>query len=221
MSVFWAVFKRDYTLAFRQNTELLQPVLFCLLVVTLFPLGIGPSPQTLQKVGPGIIWVAALLSSLLALEKLFKQDFQDGSLEQLVLTPYPLPLLALAKVLVHWLASALPLILLSPLLAMFLNLTADMYWALLFTLILGTPLMSLIGAIAVALTAGLNKGGTLLGLLLLPVYIPLLIFATSAVQSASLNLPYVGQLAFIGAMLLLALALAPFAVAHAIKVSQN
>jgi len=110
MSVFWAVFKRDYTLAFRQNTELLQPVLFCLLVVTLFPLGIGPSPQTLQKVGPGIIWVAALLSSLLALEKLFKQDFQDGSLEQLVLTPYPLPLLALAKVLVHWLASALPLI---------------------------------------------------------------------------------------------------------------
>jgi len=221
MSVFWAVFKRDYTLAFRQNTELLQPVLFCLLVVTLFPLGIGPSPQTLQKVGPGIIWVAALLSSLLALEKLFKQDFQDGSLEQLVLTPYPLPLLALAKVLVHWLASALPLILLSPLLAMFLNLTADMYWALLFTLILGTPLMSLIGAIAVALTAGLNKGGTLLGLLLLPVYIPLLIFATSAVQSASLNLPYVGQLAVIGAMLLLALALAPFAVAHAIKVSQN
>ena len=196
-------------------------MLFCLLVVTLFPLGIGPSPQTLQKVGPGIIWVAALLSSLLALEKLFKQDFQDGSLEQLVLTPYPLPLLALAKVLVHWLASALPLILLSPLLAMFLNLTADMYWALLFTLILGTPLMSLIGAIAVALTAGLNKGGTLLGLLLLPVYIPLLIFATSAVQSASLNLPYIGQLAFIGAMLLLALALAPFAVAHAIKVSQN
>lgn len=221
MSVFWAVFKRDYTLAFRQNTELLQPVLFCLLVVTLFPLGIGPSPQTLQKVGPGIIWVAALLSSLLALEKLFKQDFQDGSLEQLVLTPYPLPLLALAKVLVHWLASALPLILLSPLLAMFLNLTADMYWALLFTLILGTPLMSLIGAIAVALTAGLNKGGTLLGLLLLPVYIPLLIFASSAVQSASLNLPYIGQLAFIGAILLLALALAPFAVAHAIKVSQN
>lgn len=221
MSVFWAIFKRDWTLAFRQNAELLQPVLFCLLVVTLFPLGIGPSPQTLQKVGPGIIWVAALLSSLLALEKLFKQDFQDGSLEQLVLTPYPLPLLALAKVLVHWLASALPLILLSPLLAMFLNLTVNMYWALLFTLILGTPLMSLIGAIAVALTAGLNKGGMLLGLLLLPVYIPLLIFATSAVQSASLNLPYVGQLAIIGAMLLVAIALAPFAVAHAIKVSQN
>ena len=221
MSVFWAIFKRDWTLAFRQNAELLQPVLFCLLVVTLFPLGIGPSPQTLQKVGPGIVWVAALLSSLLALEKLFKQDFQDGSLEQLILTPYPLPLTAIAKVLVHWLASALPLILLSPLLAMFLNLTLDMYWALLLTLILGTPLMSLIGAIAVALTAGLNKGGTLLGLLLLPVYIPLLIFATSAVQSASLNLPYIGQLAIIGAMLLFALALAPFAVAHAIKVSQN
>ncbi|UAA38136.1 heme exporter protein CcmB [Paraneptunicella aestuarii] len=221
MQVFWAMFKRDWVLAFRQNAEFLQPVLFCLLVVTMFPLGIGPSPQTLQKVGPGIIWVAALLASLLALEKLFKQDFLDGSLEQLILTPYPLPLLALAKITVHWVVSALPLLLLSPILALFLNLTWDMYWALLFTLLLGTPLMSLIGAIAVALTAGLNKGGTLLGLLLLPVYIPLLIFATATVESASLNLPYLAQLAIIAAMLLLALALAPFAVAHAIKVSQN
>ena len=221
MQVFWAVFKRDWVLAFRQNAEFLQPVLFCLLVVTMFPLGIGPSPQTLQKVGPGIIWVAAVLASLLALEKLFKQDFLDGSLEQLVLTPKSLPLLALAKVLVHWVVSSLPLLLLSPLLALFLNLTWNMYWALLFTLVLGTPLMSLVGAIAVALTSGLNKGGTLLGLLLLPVYIPLLIFATSAVESASLNLPYSAQLAIIGAMLMLALALAPFAVAYAIKVSQN
>lgn len=221
MQVFWAMFKRDWVLAFRQNAEFLQPVLFCLLVVTMFPLGIGPSPQTLQKVGPGIIWVAALLASLLALEKLFKQDFLDGSLEQLILTPYPLPLLALAKITVHWVVSALPLLLLSPILALFLNLTWDMYWALLFTLLLGTPLMSLVGAIAVALTAGLNKGGTLLGLLLLPVYIPLLIFATATVESASLNLPYLAQLAIIAAMLLLALALAPFAVAHAIKVSQN
>ncbi|MCY7294404.1 heme exporter protein CcmB [Alteromonas sp. a30] len=221
MSVFWSVFKRDWLLAFRQNAEFLQPVLFCLLVVTMFPLGIGPSPQTLQKVGPGIIWVAALLSSLLALEKLFKQDFLDGSLEQLVLTPASLPMLAIAKVLVHWLVSSLPLLLLSPLLALFLNLTWDMYWALLLTLLIGTPLMSLIGAIAVALTAGLNKGGTLLGLLLLPVYIPLLIFATSAVESASLNIPFVGQLAIIGAMLLFAIALTPFAVAYAIKVSQN
>lgn len=221
MQVFWAVFKRDWVLAFRQNAEFLQPVLFCLLVVTMFPLGIGPSPQILQKVGPGIIWVAALLASLLALEKLFKQDFLDGSLEQLVLTPNSLPLMSLAKVLVHWVVSAMPLLLLSPLLALFLNLTWNMYWALLYTLMLGTPLMSLVGAIAVALTSGLNKGGTLLGLLLLPVYIPLLIFATSAVESASMNLPYTGQLAIIGAMLMLALALAPFAVAYAIKVSQN
>lgn len=221
MRVFWAVFKRDWVLAFRQNAEFLQPVLFCLLVVTMFPLGIGPSPVTLQKVGPGIIWVAALLASLLALEKLFKQDFVDGSLEQLVLTPHSLPFLALAKVLVHWVVSAVPLLLLSPLLALFLNLTWDMYWALLFTLLLGTPMMSLVGAIAVALTAGLNKGGILLGLLLLPVYIPLLIFATSAVESASMSLPYSGQLAIIAAMLMLSLGLAPFAVAFAIKVSQN
>lgn len=221
MKVFFSIFRRDWLLAFRQSAEFLQPVLFCLLVVTMFPLGIGPSPVTLQKVGPGIIWVAALLSSLLALEKLFKQDFLDGSLEQLTLTPGSLPFMALAKVLVHWLVSTLPLLVLSPVLALFLNLTWDMYWALLFTLLLGTPLMSLVGAIAVALTSGLNKGGTLLGLLLLPVYIPLLIFATSAVESASMGIPFTGQLAIIGAMLLFAIALTPYAVAYAIKVSQN
>lgn len=221
MNGFKAVFLRDWVLAFRQSAEFLQPVLFCLLVVILFPLGIGSSPATLQKVGPGIIWVAALLSSLLALEKLFKQDFLDGSLEQLLLSPSPLPVLMLAKICVHWVASTLPLLFASPLLALFLNLTWDMYWALLFSLVLGTPLMSLIGAIAVALTSGLNKGGTLLGLLLLPVYIPLLIFATAAVESASMNLPYLGHLAIIAAMLFLALGAAPFAVAHAIRVSQN
>jgi heme exporter protein B len=199
----------------------MQPVLFFVLVISLFPLGVGPEPKTLQLIGPGVIWVAAILSSLLGLERLFRDDFQDGSLEQLMLSGVSLPAAALVKVLAHWLTSILPLIILSPLLALFLHLSEPMYWALLKTLLLGTPLLSLIGAIAVALTVGLNRGGVLLALLLLPVFIPLLIFATSAVESAAMQLQYNAQLAIIGAMFLLSLALAPFAIAYALKVSQT
>jgi heme exporter protein B len=199
----------------------MQPMMFFLLVISLFPLGIGPSPDTLQKVGPGVIWVAAILASLLGMERLFRDDYQDGSLEQLILSSTPLPLVALVKVFSHWLSSILPLLVLSPLLALFLNLSLEMYWALLQTLLLGTPLLSLVGAIAVGLTVGLNRGGVLLALLLLPMFIPLLIFATSAVEAASMQLQYHAQLAIIGAMLLFSLALAPFAIAYALRVSQN
>ena len=216
-----AVFERDLALAYRQRSELMQPMMFFILVISLFPLGIGPNPGTLQKVGPGVIWVAAILSSLLGMERLFKDDYNDGSLEQIMLSATPLPLVVLVKVLAHWLTSIVPLLLLSPLLALFLNLTEPMYWALLSTLLLGTPLLSLVGAIAVGLTLGLNRGGVLLALLLLPVFIPLLIFATAAVEAASLQLPYSAQLAIIGAMLLISLALAPFAIAYALRVSQN
>ena len=195
--------------------------MFLLMVVTLFPLGVSPSPDTLQRIGPGVIWIAAILSSLLGLERLFRDDFNDGSLEQYTLSGVPLSAIAAVKVLVHWLVSFVPLLILSPLLALFLNLTLPMYIALLLTLLVGTPLLSLIGAIAVALTIGLQRGGVLLALLLIPVFIPLLIFATSAVDSAALQLPYYPQLAIIGAMLLLALALAPFAIAYSLKVSQN
>jgi heme exporter protein B len=216
-----AVFERDLALAYRQRSELMQPMMFFILVISLFPLGIGPNPETLQKVGPGVIWVAAILSSLLGMERLFKDDYNDGSLEQIMLSATPLPLVVLVKVLAHWLTSIVPLLLLSPLLALLLNLTEPMYWALLSTLLLGTPLLSLVGAIAVGLTLGLNRGGVLLALLLLPVFIPLLIFATAAVEAASLQLPYSAQLAIIGAMLLISLALAPFAIAYALRVSQN
>lgn len=216
-----AIFKRDLALAYRQRSELMQPMMFFILVISLFPLGIGPNPDTLQKVGPGVIWVAAILSSLLGMERMFKDDYNDGSLEQIMLSATPLPLVVLVKVLAHWLTSIVPLLLLSPLLALFLNLTEPMYWALLSTLLLGTPLLSLVGAIAVGLTLGLNRGGVLLALLLLPVFIPLLIFATAAVEAASLQLPYSAQLAIIGAMLLISLALAPFAIAYALRVSQN
>jgi len=216
-----AIFKRDMTLAFRQRAELLQPMMFFVLVISLFPLGVGPGPETLQKIGPGVIWVAAILSSLLGMERLFRDDYQDGSLEQLMLSGAPMPMVALVKVLVHWLASIVPLIVLSPLLALFLNLTIEMYWALLLSLLVGTPLLSLVGAIAVGLTVSLQKGGVLLALLLLPVFVPLLIFATGAVEAAALQLSYSAHLGLIGAMLLLAFALAPAAIAYALRVSQN
>ena len=221
MRLIHGVFKRDLAIAFRQLGELAQPMMFLLIVITLFPLGVGPGPETLQRIGPGVIWIAAILSSLMGMERLFRDDFADGSLEQLVLSGMPLWAVVSMKVLCHWLVSFVPLLLLSPLLAMFLNLTVDMYWALVLTLLLGTPLLSLIGAIAVGLTVGLQKGGLLLALLLLPVFIPLLIFATSAVDSAALQLPYSAQLAIMGAMLLMAMALSPFAIAYAIRVSQN
>ncbi|WP_343858700.1 heme exporter protein CcmB [Aliiglaciecola litoralis] len=221
MSVLMAIFKRDMALAFRQRAELLQPMMFFVLVISLFPLGVGPGPDTLQKIGPGVIWVAAILSSLLGMERLFRDDYQDGSLEQLMLSGAPMALVSVVKVCVHWIASILPLIVLSPLLALFLNLTVEMYWALLATLLIGTPLLSLVGAVAVGLTVGLQKGGVLLALLLLPVFVPLLIFATAAVDAAAMQLPYSAHLGLIGAMLLLALALAPLAIAYALRVSQS
>ncbi|MDC8832662.1 heme exporter protein CcmB [Alteromonas gilva] len=215
------IFKRDMALAFRQRSELAQPLMFLTMVITLFPLGIGPGPATLQKIGPGVIWIAAILSSLLAMERLFRDDFWDGSLEQYMLSGQPMWAVSAVKVAAHWLVSFIPLVVLSPLLALFLNLTVDMYVALMLSLLLGTPLLSLVGAIAVGLTVGLQRGGVLLALLLIPVFIPLLIFATSAVDSAALQLPYRAQLAMIGAMLLVATATAPFAIAYALKVSQN
>jgi len=215
------IFQRDLHIAFQQKAELVQPLMFLLMVVTLFPLGVSPSPETLQRIGPGVIWIAGILSSLMGMERLFRDDFLDGSLEQYSLSGVPLAAIAAVKVLVHWLVSFVPLLVLSPLLAMFLNLSLDMFVALLLTLLLGTPLLSLMGAIAVGLTVGLARGGLLLALLLIPVFIPLLIFATSAVDSAALQLPYHSQLAIIGAMLLLALASAPFAIAYSLKVSQN
>lgn len=221
ISILFSVFKRDISLAYRQRAELLQPLLFFILVISLFPLGVGPEPATLRKIGPGVIWVAAILSSLLGMERLFREDYLDGSLEQTMLSGVSMSLVALVKVFTHWIVNVVPLLLLSPLFSLFLNLSDEMYWALISTLVIGTPILSLVGAIAVGLTVGLQKGGVLLALLLLPIFVPLLIFATSAVDAAYMQLPYNAHLAIIGAMLLLALALAPFAIAYALKVSQN
>ncbi|MBT0585076.1 heme exporter protein CcmB [Alteromonas oceanisediminis] len=219
MSPYAALLKREMTLAFRQKSELIQPLVFFVLVITLFPLGVGPSPDILQRIGPGVIWVAAILSSLLGMERLFRDDFQHGWLEQLALSDASMTGLLMLKVLSHWLVSFVPLVIISPLLALLLNLTEPMYWALMATLALGTPLVSLVGAIAVGLTVGLNRGGVLLALLLIPLFIPLLIFATSAIESAAMQLPYGPQIAIIAALLLTTLALSPFAINYAVKVS--
>jgi heme exporter protein B len=218
---FTAVLMRDIKIAIRHSGDIFNPLLFFILIVTLFPLGIGPEPKVLTRIAPGIIWVAALLASMLSLERLFKADYSDGSLEQMLLSPQPLPLLVLAKVLAHWLLTGVPLILVSPLLAVLLQLESNSYVALIATLSLGTPVLSLMGAIGVALTVGLRKGGVLLSLLILPLYIPVLIFATSAMDAAGMNLPYDGHLAIIGSMLVAALVLAPIAIGASLRVSTN
>ena len=220
-AAFFLIIKRDLTIAFRHRDDIINPLLFFVIVVTLFPLGIGPESDTLARIAPGIIWVAALLSTLLSLDRLFKADHSDGSLEQMLLSPHPVFILVLGKIIAHWLLTGLPLILVAPLLAVLLHLNENSYGALMLTLLLGTPVLSLLGAIGVALTVGIKKGGVLLSLLVLPLYIPVLIFATSAIDSAAMNLPYSGQLAIIAALFFGSLTLAPFAVSAALKVSTN
>jgi heme exporter protein B len=218
---FMLILKRDLTIAFRHRDDIINPLLFFIIVVSLFPLGIGPEANILSRIAPGIIWVAALLSTLLSLDRLFKSDHSDGSLEQMLLSPHPVFILVLAKIFAHWLLTGLPLIFIAPLLGVLLHLHSDSYGALMLTLLLGTPVLSLLGAIGVALTVGIKKGGVLLSLLILPLYIPVLIFSTSAIDTAAMNLPYGGQLAIIAALFCGSLTLAPFAVSAAIKVSTN
>jgi heme exporter protein B len=167
-AVFSLVLKRDLTIAMRHKDDIINPLLFFVIVITLFPLGIGPEAQTLSRIAPGIIWVAALLSTLLSLDRLFKSDHDDGSLEQMLLSPQPVFILVLAKIVAHWLITGLPLIIIAPLLAVLLHLNEQSYGALILTLLLGTPVLSLLGAIGVALTVGIKKGGVLLSLLVLP-----------------------------------------------------
>lgn len=210
---------RELKIAFRHRAEVINPLWFFLIIVTLFPLGIGPESTLLARIAPGIVWVAALLASLLGLERMFRDDYLDGSLEQLLLLPTPLPMVVLAKVFAHWLTSGLPLIILSPLASLFLSLNFTGWWGLVLTLLLGTLSFSFLGAIGVALTVGLRRGGVLLSLLVLPLAIPILIFASSAVDAASQDLAISGYLAILAAMLVVSVVLAPFAIAAALRVS--
>ncbi|MCG7537185.1 heme exporter protein CcmB [Pseudoalteromonas sp. OOF1S-7] len=217
--LFVAVYRKDVTLAFRQRAEIVNPLLFFLIVISLFPLAIGPEPALLGRMAAGIIWVAALLSTMLGLDKLFRDDYADGSLEQMIASPYPVSLSVLAKVAAHWTITGLPMVLMAPLFALLMNLDSQALGATILTLLIGTPLLSFIGAIGAALTVGLQKGGILMSLLVLPLYIPVLIFATSAIDTASMSVAYGGQLAILGAMLAVAIVTAPIAISSALRVS--
>lgn len=217
--VMGALIRRDVLIALRRRAEMANPLLFFLMVCTLFPLGIGPEPARLAALAPGVIWVVALLACLLASDGLFRTDFDDGSLEQMLLSPASTYLLALAKSISHWLVTGLPLVLMSPLLAVLLQLSPQAIPTLCISLLLGTAILSLIGAIGAALTVGLRRGGLLISLIVLPLYIPVLIFGASAVQAAADNFSYSGQLAVLGALLALALPLTPLAVAAGLRIS--
>ena len=217
--VFLSLIKRDLRLAFRHKSEIFNPLFFFVIVVTLFPLGISPEKQTLAEIGPGIIWVAALLSSMLSLESLFRSDFDDGTLELMLLSEAPLSIIVLAKILVHWLVTGFPIIIISPLLGTVMFLSNDAIITLMITLLLGTPILSLIGAIGMGLVVALKRGGMLLSLLVLPLYIPVLIFSSNAVGSSMAGLSISGQLYFLAAFMVFCLTLAPIATSAALRVS--
>lgn len=218
---FFAIIRRDLLLALRRRSEIANPLLFFVLVITLFPLGLGARPQLIQAIAPGVIWVSALLAAMLSLDSLFRSDFDDGSLEQILLSPHPASVLILAKVCAHWLVTGLPLLLIAPLLAVFLGLPSAVLGVLMQTLLLGTPVLSLVGAIGVALTVGLRRGGMILSLLVLPLYVPVLIFASNAVTMASSGLAVSAQINILSALLVLALVLTPWPTAAALKMSMS
>ncbi len=216
---FLALLKRDLLIAFRNRSEALNPLMFFVLVTLLFPLGIGPSSNLLQTIAPGVLWVSALLAALLSLDNLFRADYEDGTLEQLILSAQPLSIMIIARVFAHWVMSAIPLLVLAPVLAISLNLSTNAMGTLIVTLLIGTPVFSFIGAIGAALTVGLKRSGMLLALLVIPLYIPVLIFGAGAVDTASAGLPVLGQIYILAALLVLSLTLAPIAIAAALKVS--
>jgi heme exporter protein B len=219
MNFFFAALQRDLRIAFRHRSDIVNPLAFFLMVGVLFPLGVNPEAKFLAQVAPGVIWVAALLASLLSMDSLFRSDFDDGSLEQMLISSQPLELLVLAKVFSHWLVSGFCIALMSPLLAVLLFLPSQGLFSLISSLVLGTPALSLIGAIGAGLTVGLRKGGILLSLLILPLYIPVLIFGASAVQAASIGMPVSAHLALLAAILVISLLFSPFAIVSALKIS--
>ncbi|WP_448216528.1 heme exporter protein CcmB [Endozoicomonas sp. 2B-B] len=215
---FLGLVKRDLVLAFRTPGQTLNPVAFYLMVASLFPLGIAPEKELLSQLAGGIVWIGALLAVLLSLDSLFRSDQEDGSLDQLLLSPHPLPLLVLAKISAHWLTTGVALIVMAPLLALMLHLPAQAFPALILSLLVGTPLMSLAGGIGAALTVRVQRGGILLTLLSLPLYIPVLIFGTGAVQTAVEGMSYSGHLLWMAALLMFGLCLAPLAIAASLRI---
>ncbi len=219
LSMFRWIVLRDLTLAWKSRVDVLSTLFFFLIVVSLFPLGIGPETNLLRLIAPGVVWVAALLASMLSLGRLFANDYQDGSLEQLLLTPQPLYLVVLGKVLALWLVSGVPLALLSPVLGIQFGLSRNTLFVLAVSLLLGTPVLALIGSIGAALTLGLRGGGLLLSILVLPLYIPVLIFGAGAVDASIIGSGVQGSLSLLGALLALSLVFAPWATSAALRIS--
>lgn len=219
VSAFIGVVRRDLRLAMRRKSDMLTTLFFFVIVVSLFPLGIGPEMGTLRTIGPGVLWVAALLATMLSLGRLFEQDYLDGTLEQLALSPAPLGVLVMGKIMAHWLLSGLPLTFLTPVLALQFDLSLPAIAVLALSLALGTPVLSLIGAIGAALTLGLRGGGVLVSLLILPLYIPVLIFGAGAVEAQASGLTADAHLSLLGALLALATFFAPWATTAALRIA--
>ena len=219
MKALLAIIHRDLLLVMRRKSEVLTALFFFVVVTSLFPLGIGADAALLRKIAPGVLWVAALLSTLLGLHRMFATDYQDGSLEQLVLSPQPLALLVTGKIIAHWIVCGLPLVLLAPIIGVQFDLDAGSLYVLMGTLLLGTPVLSLLGSIGAALTLGVRGGSVLLSLLILPLFIPVLIFGAGAVYAHSVGLDASGHFSLLGALLILALAFVPWVSTAAVKIA--
>ncbi|KJS35113.1 MAG: heme transporter [Rhodospirillaceae bacterium BRH_c57] len=217
MNALLAVIRRDLRLALRQGSDSMMVVAFFVLTVVLFPFGVGPESGILERVAAGVLWVTALLASMLSLDRLFQTDYEDGSLDLLTMAPMPLSVIVLGKVAAHWLTTGLPLILAAPVLAVLLNMNSEGFGVLIAAMAVGTPTLSLIGAVGAALVLGARRGGVLLSLLVLPLYIPVLIFGVSAIDAAVMGFEYRAQLLIMGAMLLVSLALCPWATGAALR----
>jgi heme exporter protein B len=219
MNAVLAIIRRDLLLAARRKSEVMTALFFFIIVVSLFPLGIGPEPLLLKKIAPGVLWVAALLATMLGLSRLFAPDHADGTLEQMALSPTPLGLLVMGKIVAHWIVCGLPLVLLAPVLGIQFDLDASALGVLMLALLIGTPILSLIGAIGAALTLGVRGGGVLLSLLVLPLYVPTLIFGAGAVEAHISGLGAMGHLSLLAALLALGLFFAPWAATAALRIA--
>ena len=219
MNTLLAIIHRDLLLVMRRKSEVLTALFFFVVVTSLFPLGIGADPALLRKIAPGVLWVAALLSTLLGLHRMFAADYLDGSLEPLALSPQPMALLVVGKIIAHWIVCGLPLVLLAPIIGIQFDLEASSLYVLMGTLLLGTPVLSLLGSIGAALTLGVRGGSVLLSLLILPLYIPVLIFGAGAVYANSVGLDASGHFSLLGALLILALAFVPWVTSAAVKIA--
>ncbi len=221
LGLFMLVIRRDLILAMRRRADVLTTLIFFVMVVSLFPLGVGPETAMLRKMAPGVLWVAALLSSMLSLGRLFSADYLDGTLEQMMLAPQSLSMLVLGKMAAHWFVSGLPLVLMAPILGVQFDMTGETLGILIIGLFLGTPILSMLGAIGAALTLGLRGGGVLLSLLVLPLCIPVLIFGAGAVEAVASGLEVTAHLSLIGALLLLCLVFTPWVTAQALRISME